>query len=178
MRMKRNAILICALSCTCFGQWLNFKTPGIPRTPDGKPILTSPAPRTPDRKPDLSGLWGGVTSDRYNNNIAVDLKPEEILPWAAAVHKARLQNFGKDSMGSLCLPQGPASLTGGQDMRIIQSPTIIAITFENLTYRHVFLDGRELEKNPNPTWMGYSVGRWEGDELVVESNGYTPRVWL
>jgi hypothetical protein len=49
---------------------------------------------------------------------------------------------------------------------------------EDLTYRQVFLDGRELPRDPNPAWMGYSVGNWEGDTLVVESTGYNDRTWL
>jgi hypothetical protein len=49
---------------------------------------------------------------------------------------------------------------------------------EEFNYRQIFLDGRELPKDPNPAWMGYSVGRWEGDTLVVESAGYNDRTWL
>ena len=67
------------------GQWLNYPSAGIPRTPDGKPNLSAPVPRTADDKPDLSGVWRIHTS--YLLNAAPDLKPEDIQPWAAALYK-------------------------------------------------------------------------------------------
>lgn len=77
---------------------------------------------------------------------------------------------------------GPAYLTLSHTAtavrRIVQHPTMIAILNGDLTYRQVFMDGRELEPEPHPIWMGYSVGRWDGDTLVVESNGYNDRTWL
>jgi hypothetical protein len=45
-------------------------------------------------------------------------------------------------------------------------------------YRQIFTDGRELPKDPNPSWVGYSVGHWEGDTLVVHTIGYNDRGWL
>jgi hypothetical protein len=63
-------------------------------------------------------------------------------------------------------------------VRIVQTPTMVVMLYDDLTHRAIFMDGRTLEADPNPTWMGYSVGRWEGDVLVVESNGYTDRSWL
>jgi len=174
----RPVLLICLLASASSAQWLTHPTPGIPRTADGKPNLTALAPRAPDGKTDLSGTWSSP-SDRYYNNIAVDLKPEDVMPQADALHRQRLRDFGKDSMESLCLPLGPAAMTGPfRDFKILQTPASIVILFNDLTYRQIFLDGRQLEKEPNPSWMGYSVGHWEGDTLVVESNGYTPRVWL
>ena len=62
--------------------------------------------------------------------------------------------------------------------RIVQTPALIVLLFDDLVHREIFMDGRSLEPDPNPTWMGYSVGRWEGDTLVVESNGYAERSWL
>ena len=76
---------------------------GIPRTADGKPNLIAPAPRAPDGEPDLSGIWS-TSSDRYYNNITVDLKSEDVMPWADALHRQRLRGFGKDAMETLCLP--------------------------------------------------------------------------
>src|SRR6059036_1115532 len=73
------------LSAPLAAQWVNFKTPGIPRTPDGKPDLSAPVPRTADGKPDLSGIWRAPGGSPYLRNIAVDLKPGEILPSAQAV---------------------------------------------------------------------------------------------
>jgi len=82
-----------------------------------------------------------------------------------------------------CVPLGPgyttsADSTGAEMMKIVQTPGLIIILNPDLTYRQIFLDGRTLESAPNPTWMGYSVGRWDGDTLVVESFGFNDRTWL
>jgi hypothetical protein len=160
------------------GQWLHHPTPGIPRTADGKPNLRARAPRTRGGKPDLSGNWRR-SDDRYYNNVAADLKPEDVLPWAEALYQQRKADFGKDSMEVRCLPHGPAaSTTPFREFKIIQTPALIAILLSDLTYRLIHMDGRQLPKDPNPTWMGFSVGRWERDTLVVESTGFTERVWL
>ncbi|HVG71697.1 MAG TPA: hypothetical protein VM819_12335 [Vicinamibacterales bacterium] len=160
-------------------QWLNLPTPGLPRLADGKPNLDAPAPRMPDGKPDLSGLWRNDAGDRYNNNIASDLGPGDVAPWADALYRKRRLDFGKDSMETRCLPLGPVlTTTRYRWRRIVQTPTMIVMLFDDLTHRVIFMDGRTLEPDPNPTWMGYSVGRWEGDVLVVDSNGYTDRSWL
>ncbi len=162
-------------------QWANYPTPHIPRTPDDKPNLSAPAPRTPDGKPDLSGLWDKIS--RYGGNIAADLKPGEVQPWAEALVRQRTEDLGKDYMGALCLPLGPAySTNGGSTMagmvKIVQTPGLIVFLSPDLTFRQIFMDGRKLENEPNPSWMGYSVGHWEGDTLVVESNGFNDRTWL
>ena len=158
-------------------QWLELPTPGIPRTADGKPNLTAPAPRTRDGKPDLSGVWERW-NDHYYNNVAADLKPADVKPWAQALYQRRLADFAVDSMETQCLPLGPAALTDSDPVKFIQTPSLIVILLEDLTYRQIHMDGRKLPKDPNPSWMGYSVGRWEGDTLVVESSGFTDRVWL
>ena len=155
---------------------------GIPRTPDGKPNLTAPPPRTPDGRPDLSGLWTKV-SPKYARNIAADLKPDEIQPWAREVVERRREDLGKDGMQVRCLPLGPAYATSGDSTgsemtRIVQTPQLIVMLNPDLTYRQIWMDGRALEPEPNPSWMGYSVGRWEGDTLVVESYGFHAGTWL
>jgi hypothetical protein len=167
-----------ALSVPASAQWLHYPTPGIPRTADGKPDLSAPAPRTASGKPDFSGLWE-KNSDKFYNNIVADLPPGAVQPWAEAIYQQRKKDFGKDSMETLCLPDGPAiSTTPYRQSRIIQTPALIAILNDDLTHRQIFMDGRELEKDPNPTWMGYSVAHWDGDTLVVESNGFNDRTWL
>ena len=171
------AIVLSALATPVAAQWLKHPTPGIPRTPDGKPNLTAPAPRTPDGKVDLSGLWQRI-SLTYARNIATDLKPGEVQPSAEALVQRRKENFGKDHMSVQCLPYGPSSSTSGRLAKIIQTPGLIVILDQDLTYRQIFMDGRALETDPNPSWMGYSVGRWEGDTLVVESFGFNDRTWL
>jgi hypothetical protein len=154
-------------------------TPGIPRTADGKPNLSAPPPRTADGHPDLTGLWqtrgaGGNIAERSIG----DLKPADVQPWAQALVKQRTENYGKDNPHYKCLPQGPVYATLGGMKRFLQTPAMIAIFDDDLTYRQIYMDGRALETDPNPSWMGYSVGRWDGDTLVVESNGFNDRTWL
>ena len=181
MRTIALAIIVSALTAPAAAQWLNHPTPGIPRTADGKPNLAVPLPRTPGGTPDLSGLWETVTTN-YRSNITTGLKPEEIQPWARALVKERNEDFEKGHMSVQCLPYGPASVTSAnishRFMKVVQTPAVIIFLLGDLTYRQIFMDGRALEADPNPSWMGYSVGRWEGDTLVVESNGYNDRTWL
>src|SRR5579862_1950772 len=115
----------------------------------------------------------------YSANITTDLAPKEILPWAEALSRQRLDDLGKDDPETIgCLPGGPRHITGGGIRRIIQTPSIIAVVYEDLSYRQIFMDGRRLPEDPNPSWMGYSVGHWDGDTLVVESSGFNDRSWL
>jgi hypothetical protein len=176
MRHVLAALLFWSACTTLPAQWLKIKTPGIPRTNDGKPNLKAAAPRTPNGKPDLSGLWS-TEDNTYLLDVTADLKPAEILPWAREVHKKRLDSLDRDTPITHCLPQGPTEILGGQ-YRIIQSPNVIGILYESGWYRQIFTDGRELPKDPNPTWWGYSVGHWEGDTLVVQSAGFNDRSWL
>jgi hypothetical protein len=175
--MFRFAILV-LVTLPLGAQWLHQPTPGVPRTADGKPNLTAPAPRTAEGKPELSGLWGKA-SDKYNNNIAADEPLGVVQAWAEALYQQRRKDFGKESMDTLCVPFGPIyTTTPYRESRIIQMPAMLAILNDDLTHRVIFMDGRQLEKEPNPSWMGYSVGHWDGDTLVVESNGYNDKTWL
>src|SRR3984885_7689008 len=176
------AAALVLLPASLCAQWLDFRTPGIPRTAEGKPNLTASAPRTAEGKPDLTGLWA-IPVDTAVGNIAArnvgDLKPADIQPWAQALLRQRSANFAKDNPRYRCLPEGPGYSTGAGGMkRFLQTPAMIAILSEDLTYRQIFMDGRALETNPNPSWMGYSVGHWDGDTLVVESSGFNDRTWL
>jgi hypothetical protein len=159
-------------------QWPNRPTAGVPRTLDGKPNLSAPAPRAADGKPDLSGVWRIRKS--YLLNAAPDIKPDEIQPWAAALYKRSGDNFRNDTDGINCLPPGPkASTSVGSPVKIVQTPNLVILLYEYQTlFRQVFTDGRGLPEDPNPTWMGYSVGRWEGDTLVVTTAGYNDRTSL
>jgi hypothetical protein len=174
-------LVFSATGVSATAQWLNFPTPGMPRTADGKPNLAAPAPRTMDGKPDFSGLWSLNAGPGHLANVAAGLKPEQVQPWAEALYRQRLGNLGNDDPWTVqCLPAGPrAILMGGNGpARIIQTPQILAILYDDLSYRQIFLDGRELPKDPDPSWMGFSVGHWEGDTLVVESTGFKDRSWL
>lgn len=117
--------------------------------------------------------------DRYDNNVAADQPPGVVQPWADALFQQRKKDFTKDSMAARCVPFGPVYTTSPyRESRILQTPGIIAILNSDLIHREIFLDGRQLEMEPNPAWMGYSVGRWDGDTLIVESNGYSENTWL
>jgi hypothetical protein len=171
--------LVVAAGFPLDAQWIRLKTPGLPRLPDGNPDLAAPATRTADGKPDLSGLWRNDGGDRYNNNVAADLDIADVAPTAHALFLKRSLEFGKDSMETQCLPLGPTyTTTRYREFRIIQTATVIVFVYDDGMHREVFMDGRSLETDPNPTWMGYSVGRWDGDTLVVDSNGYNDRSWL
>jgi hypothetical protein len=181
MSALARAIIVLMLSAPLAAQWVNHRTPNIPRTADGKPDLTVSAPRAADGKPDLSGVWSRIS--QYGRNIAADLPPGAIQPWAEALVRQRTEDLGKDHMSVLCLPLGPGYMTTGGStaagmVKIVQTPSLIVMLNPDLTYRQIFLDGRALERDPNPNWMGYSVGRWEGDTLVVESFGFNDRTWL
>ena len=133
-----------------------------------------------DRKPDLSGVWR-IRQGTYLFFITSALKPGEIQPWAAALYKQRADNFRRDSDGIKCLPPGPkAGISGGGfPMKIVQTPNLMVVLYEYQTiYRQIFTDGRSLPADPNPTWMGYSVGHWEGDTLVATTAGYNDRTTL
>jgi hypothetical protein len=180
----RVTVLLCAAavvgaSVTLGAQWINLPTPGLPRLPDGKPNLAAPAPRTADGHIDLSGLWKNAGGDRYYNNVVSDLQVSDVAPSAHALFVKRQLEFVKDGMDAQCLPLGPAYLTAQyREFRVVQTPSVIVFAYSDGMHREIFLDGRTLEADPSPSWMGYAVGRWEGDALVVDSNGYTDRSWL
>jgi hypothetical protein len=180
MRMVCAALaLICGTAAPVAAQWLKEPTRGVPRTKDGAPNLRAPAPRTADGTPDLSGLWR-LDAGPYGGNLVADLTPNEIQPWAEQLYKQRMEDLGKDDPGTFkCLPQGPRATLGSAGWaRIIQTPGLIAILYENLSYRQIFMDGRALPVDPHPSFMGYSIGRWENDTLVVESHGFKDATWL
>lgn len=169
-------LVLLAATTTVAAQWLTLSTPGIPRTADGEPDLSAPAPRGSDGRPDLTGLWVPV-------EVSGDLfDPDKIQQWARDRIAESQRNFFGNDPRFHCLPSGPGSYPAGRTAsglrRIVQHSNAIAILNADLTYRQIFLDGRELEADPFPTWMGYSVGRWDGDTLIVESNGFNDKTWL
>jgi hypothetical protein len=203
---NQNTWMLIALAASpafVHAQWISYPTPGIPRTPDGKPNLSAPAPRTADGRPNLSGLWQtesapkemlerlipGATNgageeplSQYFINIFSDLKPDEapMLPAAAALFLQRSKAFSRESPLSHCLPEGmPLVEMAPAPYKIIQTPGLMLMLYErDTTFRQVHTDGRKLPDDPQPSWLGYSVGKWDGDSLVVESNGFNDRGWL
>lgn len=175
MRLVVFASAFIALTSTAGAQWLNHPTPGLPRLPDGTPHVTAPTPRTSNDKPDFTGVWTGP--ERAPMPAA-----DALSPWVREAAHRHAQNYFKARPMFRCLPSGPAtfgqSTGGGVYKRIVQTPNLILILNDDLTYRQVFMDGRALEANPIPSWMGYSVGRWDGETLVVESFGFNDKTWL
>ena len=161
-------------------QWIHYPTPGIPRTPDSKPNLSAPAPKTADGKPDLSGLWTRTNNPNYFFDLTTKAEEAPMLPPAAALYKQRLAALQKGHPSERCVGHGPTDYaTLGQPRRIIQTPQMIAILYESYNhFRQVFLDGRPLPPVTQPAYMGYSVGHWDGDTLVVETSGLDERGWL
>ena len=176
----KTLVLILIAAAPGFAQWQNFPTPGVPRLPDGKPNLTAPAPKTADGKPDLSGTW--QTRGGYTGNIAKDLKPGELVfqPWAEALYKHRQDTAGREDPQAYCTLSGvPREHVVPYPFKILNTTGMVVILYEALhSYRQIYLDGRQLPKDPNPTWMGYSIGHWEGDTLVVQSSGFVENNWL
>jgi|RhiMethySRZTD1v2_1073278.scaffolds.fasta_scaffold35297_5 hypothetical protein len=171
------AVLLSATS-SVDAQWLNHPWPGVPRTADGKVNMSAPAPRTADGKPDFSGVWG-LDAGPSLFYIAGELKPNEVKPWVAPLLKQYDENLQRDDPGVHCLPEGPRfNHFVAFPKKVVQTPGLIVVLAEDLSYRQIFLDGRPLPKDPSPSFMGYSVGRWDGDTLVVESVGFKERTWL
>jgi len=175
------AILILLAAVQVHAQWVKPQTPGLPRTADGKFNPAAPPPRTTDGKVDLSGMW--QSNLKFNFDLAADLQAGAVpmTPWGKSLYDERVANNSKDDPEALCLPAGVPRTTaaGGLPNRIIQGPNMIVILHETkTTYRQIFLDGRTLKKDAQPTWMGYSTGTWEGDTLVVQTTGFNDRTWL
>ena len=173
------AVLVAFLPVAADAQWFNYPTPGVPRLPDGKVNLSAPAPRTADGKPDLTGVWRGA-GPLYRFNIAQDLNPEDIQPWAEALFLQRVRDSRKDSPLAKCLPVSVPFQNFFNLTRMVQTPTLMMMVYEspNSPHRTIFMDGRDLPKDPNPTWLGYSIGRWDGDWLVVTTAGFNDKAWL
>ena len=180
--MRRVIVAVCAVVAVVAvarfadAQWLKYPDKRVPRASNGQPDLSAPAPRTPDGRPDLSGHWG-LVANKYNINILADMRPEDpmLQPWAAAVYEGRM---AKDDPNARCMPLGVPRYTQSL-FKILQTSDMVAVLYEAHTlYRQIFTDGRALPVNPNPSWLGYSIGRWEGDVFIVDSVGFNDKTWL
>jgi hypothetical protein len=197
-------VLIALTAASAPAQWLNYPTPGTPRTKDGKPNLTAPARRAANGKPDLSGVWqveptpaeemkrlfGDLSADsalgdnssafsKYLANILADFKPED-SPLRRDFEELFRQRRGKETPLLHCLPIGiPADDFLPGPFKIIQAPGLILVRneYEN-TLRQIYTDGRKPPADPEPLWLGYSVGKWEGDTLQVDTAGFNDKSWL
>jgi hypothetical protein len=162
-----------------FGQWVNYPTPGIPRTKEGKPNLSAPTPRARDGKPDFSGIWA-APDGRYLNDLAADGVEVSMQPWAAKLFAERQENEGRDRPSNQCLPHSVTDFDAHfTPKKLVQTPGALIMLFEAYhSWRQIFTDGRPLPEERDPAWYGYSVGKWEGDTLVVETVGLNEKTWL
>jgi hypothetical protein len=208
MQYQRVFALAAFFSTGLGAQWMHYPTPGIPRTRDGKPNLSAAPPRASNGKPDLSGLWQvdptpyeemtrlfgpgldtlSVPGDDIHNfskyvfSVFADLKPEEtpIRPEAAQLSERRMKAAGTANPTTQCLFGGiPFGGLLPFPNKFIQTPGVIVILQESDGgLRQIFTDGRKHTADPQPSWMGYSIGKWEGDTLVVDTVGFNDRGWL
>jgi len=205
-RFFLTAVILMAAVPGLFAQWPSYPTPGVPRTPEGKPNMNAPAPKSSDGKPDLTGIWqndrtvGGTVAARSSANppstnealLTIAKRspfwnlgsqfPDGLpfTPWAAELHRQRVAGNSKDNPDAHCLPMGIMQFHNhGEPRKMIQTPQVIVILYEaNAGLRQIFTDGRPLPKDADPWWYGYSTGHWEGDTLVVQSAGFRDLGWL
>jgi len=191
---------VAGMSPSLSAQWPSYPTPGVPRTPEGQPNPSAPAPKTADGKPELTGIWeptwiiefrkqtpapsptvGGPPAATFANIGAGFPEGLPLQPWAADLLKKRKEENSKDNPDAHCLPMGLTQFhLHPQPRKIIQTPAVIVILYEgNAGIRQIFTDDRPLPNNdPQPWWYGYSVGKWDGDTLVVETTGFRDGGWL
>ena len=193
--------VVCATALPAAAQWLHYPTPGVPKTRDGKPNLTAPAPKTADGRPDLSGIWitstevscqPGVSTRFADCGVSLPISPQAFdisaglagglpfQPWAAELARQRTEDLSKDDPHAHCLPTNVPRGYGLPHLhKIVQVPGLIVTLNEfNAAYREIFTDGRPLPVDPQPSWNGYSVGKWEGSALVVKTTGFRDGLWL
>ena len=142
----------------------------------GVALLAAGGAGNAQTRPDLNGLWISFTAD-----ISVALLPgEEVSLTPYGAERYRKLDMAR-SPSYTCLPYGPTrGLQSTNPFQIAQTPTLITILTEHVDYRVIYLDGRG---HPNdivdyPEWMGHSIGRWEGDTLVVDTMGMRDETWL
>jgi hypothetical protein len=177
MKLMAAAAIALALAS---GQWLNTPTTGVPRTADGKPDLNAPAPKAADGHPDLSGVWTPNSRVLQDLSVGVENRDVPYLPWSAQLTKERAGGArGKDDPAAYCVPGMPKLVYLPYPYKIYQLPGVTVILYEGFTtFRQIFTDGRELPKDPQPSWIGYSVGKWDGDTFVVDTIGINERTWM
>lgn len=175
-------------------QWIDNKTPGVPRKADGSVDMTAPAPRLADGKPDLSGIWisakpnEDVASDghdlgssRHMANLGVDIEGGlPYQPWLVPIVKERTENLAIHDPHIRCLPDAFIRAYGLPHMlKFVHKPDLLVVLNEmNAGYRQVFVDGRPLPDEPTPAWQGYSSAKWDGDTLVIDTIGFRNDNWI
>jgi len=154
----------------------------IQRLPESKADakLSGPIPRLADGKPNLSGPWQPNAIRENVNLVAAGIKIP-FLPAAKAIYDSRIGVLGREDPEARCLPPGvPRLTTTPYPFRFLQVPGLIVIIYEggSQTFRQIFTDGRGFSKFAEDLWNGESIGHWEGDTLVVETQGFNERTWI
>lgn len=180
--LTHGVVVLSLLATPAWAQWIKVPEVAIPRSANGEPDVLAPTPRLPNGKPDLTGIWSS-TDNTYLRNIATDLKPEEVpyQPWAKALFDARKDgSHSREDPDAHCLPQGVPKIDAvAYPWKVLQTPISMVIIYETFNYwRQIFTDGREVDPDANPTWMGYSTGRWDEDAFVVDTRGFNGKAWL
>src|SRR5436190_6950022 len=193
-------VAVIGVPAVASAQWVHYPTDGIPRKTDGKPDLTAPAPRLPDGHPDLSGVWharqprqcentagqsipcgseigGSPLGGNLGRNLPGGTLPYQ--PWAANVFQERHATLSIDDPHVRCLPDNPPrSWTLPHLTKAVHTPKLLVLLYEvNAMSRQVFIDGRPMPQDQNPSWTGYSTARWEGETSVVRTPGLTTDLW-
>lgn len=133
-------------------------------------------PRAPDGKPDLTGVWLGASTNDYNHGELLPL----YQPWARKQMDALSE---KDDPTLRCMPYSyPRAITTPHPIQIVQhhNPGVVVVLTETLhSFRVIPTDGRPHPADVMyPTYQGDSVGRWDGDTLVVDVVGFNDKTWL
>jgi hypothetical protein len=176
------SILLAASGSTLEAQWMKLASKSTPAGADGKPNLYAPAPKRRNGRVDLSGIWQ-APGPKFLQDLTAGLKAGElpIQPWAQALTDERRKGLhASEESDANCLPQGvPKIAATPVPFKIVQDARLVVILYEAFgQFRQIFLDGRRPVKDPNPTWLGYSTGKWDGDSLVVDTTGFNGKTWL
>jgi hypothetical protein len=201
-------VTMCALSAPLLAQWPRHQAPNVPRDEMGEVRMDAPTPRLANGKPDFSGNWirfrgEGGGAGRGRGAAPAPAQPADpnsppiatffelganvqgglpFTPWAAALRKEREAANAKDNPDALCLPMGITQFhMHGQPRKVLHTPELLTIIYEaNYGLRYIYTDGRSLppQGEPQPWWYGYSVGKWDGDTLVIETNNLRDDGWL
>ena len=173
-RLSRTAVLTAGLICISWSTG-SAQTEKTPTTP-----ATSAVPRFADGTPDLNGVWERPYVPDMTRT-ARDQQGAGDLPYTpAGAEKFKSYDASTFDYTGHCLPQGMTrSMNSPFPIEIVQTRNRVAILFEAWNVFHVIpTDGRAFPKTIEPTWIGTSVGHWEGDTLVIDTKGFNGRTNL
>jgi hypothetical protein len=180
--LLQGALVLSLSAAPSSAQWLNAPEADVPRTADGRVDMEAPPPRLASGRVDLQGIWM-PDDNRYIRDLALDLGDDKVpyRPWARRLFDERKDgSHSREDPDAHCLAQGVPKINFvSYPWKVIETSNSIAILYETFNYwRQIFTDGREVDVNAKPAWMGYSTGTWDGDTFVVETTGFNGKAWL